>query len=222
MDQTLKAKNRKETRILYRHGLRRAKAVADYLLLAATEQHREATEFVIKLEQKYPNKKDIRKTDEYREWQKKQVSLLANNNNIAIGTSSQIPDQIPHYTDIRVNETPSTTQSPQHTDTCINQEKELVLRIPLMSTNTTTKDLPTPDIPVEDEQAFSIFNEIPPHVMDEIMAEIRSDPNLNAIMNEFDVHEEVIEEGNVFDIDLDIDIDIDIGDPLQDELNRIL
>ena len=316
LDETITKKRRSEVRLQYRQGLRRAKAVSDYLLLSATEQHREATEFVVKLEEKYPDKKDVRKTVEFRDWQKKQVSLLSNNNAIAIScetpmqipqhsdihvneTPSQqskdnvaeipiqipqrtdirvyetpspkskdnvaeipiqipqhtdirvnetpspkskdnvaeIPIQIPQHTDIRVNETPSPKskdnvaeipiQTPQHTDIHVNQQKELVLRIPLMSTNTKAKDIPTSsDKSVEEEEIFSIFNEIPPHVMSEIIAEIRADPYLDTIMNEFDVHEEVIEEGNVFDInldlDLDIDIDIDIGDPLQDELNTML
>ena len=259
LDETIRKKRKSEVRLLYREGLRRAKAVSDYLLLSATEQHREATEFVVKLEEKYPNKKDVRKTVEFRDWQKKQVSLLSNNNAIAISCEipmqipqhsdihvnetpspkskdnvAEIPIQILQHTDIRVNETPSPKskdnmaeipiQTPQHTDTRVNQQKELVLRIPLMSTNTKAKDIPTAsDMSVEEEeQVFSIFNEIPPHVMSEIIAEIRADPNLDAIMNEIDVHEEVIEEGNVFDINLDLDIDIDIGDPLEDELNRML
>ena len=283
LDETIRKKRKSDVRLQYRQGLRRAKAVSDYLLLSATEQHREATEFVVKLEEKYPNKKDVRKTVEFRDWQKKQVSLLSNNNAIAISCETpmqipqhsdihvnetpspkskdnvaeipiqilqhtdihvnetpspkskdnvaEIPIQIPQHTDIRVNETPSPKskdnvaeipiQTPQHTDIRVNQQKELVLRIPLMSTNTKAKDIPTAsDMSVEEEEVFSIFNEISPHVMSEIIAEIRADPYLDAIMNEFDVHEEVIEEGNVFDINLDIDIDI--GDPLEDELNKML
>ena len=58
-----KAKNR--TRAHYRYGQRRALAISDYLVLAAPLQHMEATHFINQLEEKYPHKKDVRKTPSF-------------------------------------------------------------------------------------------------------------------------------------------------------------
>ena len=229
MSQTGKVR-RNEVRMLYRKGLRRAKAVADYLLLSAPQHHLEATQFVVKLEQKYPDKSDIRKTREYREWEKKQVSRLTINNN-PNHISPGIPIQKTQHSDISGNQIPSVKpeQSLQHTE---NQQKEFTLQIPLIHINTNSQDIPTAsdtntkaqdipaasDIPTEEGQMFNIFNQIQPHVMNEILEEIRADPILNDIMNQLDVQEEVIDEGDICDIELNIDI----GSPLEDELNSML
>ena len=194
MNKTLINQRKKEVRTRYRQGQRRALAVSDYLLLSATQQHQEATEFVIKLEEKYPNKKDVRKTQEFRQWQRTQLDLLK-------------------------KQTSQATDKPAAIKDTITSQKEMVLRIPLIDTNAKESPLASA-MPGEEDQLVSIFDQIPSHIMNELIEEIRADPNLNAIMNDFDLHEEVIDEGNVFDINLDIDIDI--GDPLQEELNNLL
>ena len=211
-----KRTRRNEVRLQYRKGLRRAKAVSDYLLLSAPQHHLEATQFVINLEQKYPDKRDIRKTWEFRQWEKKQLArfTINNNNNNPI--------------DISENQIPSTEQALQHTG---NQQKELTLRIPLIpmdtifpdiptasDTDTNAQDNPASDIPTEEEQMVNAFNEIPPQVMNDMLEEIRNDPVLNDIMNQLDVCEEVIDEGDICDINLNIDL----GSPLEDELNGML
>ena len=202
---TVKIQRKNEVRMRYRHGQRRALAISDYLLLSATQQHREATEFVIKLEEKYPNKKDVRKTQEFRNWQRTQLDLLN-------------------------KQTIQATDKPAAIEDSTTSKKEMVLRIPLIDTNAKESPLVSTmageedplvsTMPGEEDQLVSIFDQIPSHIMNELIGEIRADPNLNAIMNDFDLHEEVISEGNVFDINLDIDIDI--GEPLEEELNRLL
>ena len=53
--------------------------------------------------------------------------------------------------------------------------------------------------------------------MNQLMKDINEDPFLKSILDEFDVHEEIIDEGNVSDIDIDIDHLI----PLDEELNKL-
>ena len=195
MNKTLIKQRKKEVRTRYRKSQRRALAVSDYLLLSATQQHQEATEFIIKLEEKYPNKKDVRKTKEFREWQRTQLDLLK-------------------------KQTSQPTDKPSAIKDTITSQKEMVLKIPLIDTNAKESPLASAMPGEEEDQLVSIFDQIPSHIMDELMEEIRADPDLNAIINDFDLHEEVIDEGNVFDFDLDIDIDI--GDPLQEELSNLL
>ena len=189
-----------ESRKRHQRGLRRAIAVSDYLLLTATDQHRQATAFVEQLEEKYPGKRDVRKTPEFRDWQQKQLLR----------------------TSLATDQTPA-TNCEKETAT-INPEKEMVLRIPLMQTGTQATPS-VPDMPGEtqaqEDQLISIFEEIPNDVMNEMMAEIRADPDLSAIMNDFCVNEEVLDEGTVPEMDIDLDIDLDIC-PLDYEINSLL
>ena len=59
----------------HKDELRRAIAVAEYLYVSAPEQHREASKFIHELEQKYPEKRDFRKTREFRDWKQKHTEL---------------------------------------------------------------------------------------------------------------------------------------------------
>ena len=192
-----KQKIKNESRKRHQHGLRRAMAVSDYLLLTATDQHRQATEFVEKLEEKYPGKRDVRKTVEFRKWQREQLMN---------------------------NKQPSATQSPQDQDNTINK-KEMVLRIPLMNADTEAKQIPSVSLPGETQEdgLTSIFDEIPADVLDEMMAEIRADPALSAIINDFNYdlyeEEEVLDEATVQE---NMCLDIEFDERLEDELNSLL
>ena len=232
-----KQKMKVESRKRHQHDLRRAMAVSDYLLLTATDLHRQATAFVDQLEEKYPGKRDVRKTVEFRNWQRKQLLLvnkqssLATDQTPAMNCEKETALQIPQDTTICVKET--ALQIPQDSTNC---QKEMVLRIPLIHTGTKAKETPSvPDMPGEtqEDQLTSIFDEIPNDVMNELIAEIRADPDLSAIMNDVGLNEEVLDEGTVpeniyqemdigLDIEMDIGLDIEIGDPLEDEINSLL
>ena len=184
-----------ESRKRHQHNLRRAMAVSDYLLLTATDMHRQATEFVNELEEKYPGKRDVRKTPEFRSWQQQQ--LFGNNKQAraAYQTTAQVSE---------------------------NSKKEMVLRIPLLQPSTNAKE--TPPVPETPDPISSIF-EIPDDVMDKMIAEIHADPELDAIMNDFCLNEEVLEEGTVpenIHQELDVGLNIEIDDPFEDEINRLL
>ena len=239
-----KQKMKVESRKRHQHDLRRAMAVSDYLLLTATDLHRQATAFVDQLEEKYPGKRDVRKTVEFRNWQRKQLLLfnkqssLATDQTPAMNCEKETALQIPKDTTICVKET--ALQIPQDITICeketalqipkdnTNCQKEMVLRIPLMHTGTKAKETPSvPDMPGEtqEDQLTSIFDEIPNDMMNELIAEIRADPDLSAIMNDFGLNEEVLDEGtvpeNIYQ-EMDIGLDIEIGDPLEDEINSLL
>ena len=251
-----KQKMKVESRKRHQHDLRRAMAVSDYLLLTATDLHRQATAFVDKLEEKYPGKRDVRKTVEFRNWQQKQLLLfnkqssLATDQTPAMNCEKETALQIPQDTTICVKET--ALQIPQDITICeketalqipkdnINREKlrtpqdstncqkEMVLRIPLIHTGTKAKETPSvPDMPGEtqEDQLTSIFDEIPNDVMNELIAEICADPDLSTIMDDFGLHEEVLDEGtvpeNIYQ-EMDIGLDIEIDDPLEDEINSLL
>ena len=58
--------------------MRRALAISDYLMLATPEMHRQAVQFVDQLTEKYPDKIDIRKTVEFRDWQRNRLTDVSN------------------------------------------------------------------------------------------------------------------------------------------------
>ena len=236
-----KQKMKVESRKRHQHDLRRAMAVSDYLLLTATDLHRQATAFVDQLEEKYPGKRDVRKTVEFRNWQRKQLLLfnkqssLATDQTPAMNCEKETALQIPQ--DITICEKETALQIPKDNinreklrtpQDSTNCQKEMVLRIPLIHTGTKAKETPSvPDMPGEtqEDQLTSIFDEIPNDVMNELIAEIRADPDLSAIMNDFGLNEEVLDEGtvpeNIYQ-EMDIGLDIEIDDPLEDEINSLL
>ena len=157
-----KQRRKNETRRRHQQELRRAIAISDYLQMAATEQHRQATAFINKLEEKYPGKIDVRKTPEFREWQTKQLSIISNQA-LPFGATGQ------SQADTNLNETvPSSEEDPGN----------------------------------------NIFDEIPDNIINDIITEIRNDPEL---MNDFNLAESIHDE-----------LDIEIDDRLEDELNNLI
>ena len=194
-----------ESRKRHQHRLRRAMAISDCLLLTATEQHRQATAFVDKLEQKYPGKRDVRKTPEFKNWYQNQLLNIYS----PATDQTQATNSKEEINDVNVCE-----KEINHTNV---SEKETVLRIPLISINAKEKS----SEPVQEEQLTSIFDDIPNDVMKQLIDEIRADPELDAFMNEFGFEEEVLDEGNIHH-EIDIGLNVEIDDRLEDELNSLV
>ena len=200
MNQVNFKKDKNKTRAKYRYDQRRAAAIADYLLVTVPLQHMEAVQFINKLEQQYPWKKDIRKTPEFRSFQK-----------IHLGISD--------------GKTSSTTTNNQPGDTgkIVGTKKEMVLNIQLMNTiqtQETSQPIPQASAKPGSEwgEVNSIFDQIPDDVMNRMLKDINEDPCLKSILDQFDMYEEeIIDEGSLSDIDIDIDCEF----PLEQELNKL-
>ena len=212
-----------ESRKRHQLDLRRAAFVSDYMLLAAPDLHRQATAFVDQLQAKYPNKRDVRKTDEFRHWQMKQLGLAGNDSShgtdqtTAMNSEKETELQTPE--DYTNGERETALQPPKDGS---NRQKEMVLQIPLMRVSTKTKET-LPVLEAQEDQLINIFDDIPNDVMNNLIAEIRADPDLRAIMDNFSLNEEVQDQ---IPEDLcpewDIGLDIEIGDPLEDDINSML
>ena len=203
-------KHKNRTRAHYRYGQRRALAISDYLVLAAPLQHTEATHFINQLEEKYPHKKDVRKTPEFRQWQRNQLGI---NNDKSSSTATN------NRAAKKANQA-AKKATPGDTRQIIESKKEMILNIRLMDA-TQSQEIPQP-IPqvsakpgAEGSETTSIFDQIPDHVMNQMLKDINDDPYLKSILDEFDIHEEIIDEGNVSDIDIDGMF------PLEEELNKL-
>ena len=212
MNQVNFKKNKNRTRAQYRYGQRRALAISDYLLLAAPLQHMEAVQFINELEQKYPGKKDVRKTPEFRLFQKTQLGISnGKTSSTAMGISN--------------GKTSSTATNNQPGDTLkiVESEKEMVLNIQLMNTPQTQEiSQPIPQASAkpgsEWSEVNSIFDQIPDDVMNRMLKDINEDPCLKSILDQFDMYEEeIVDEGSLSDIDIDIDCEF----PLEQELNKL-
>ena len=212
-----------ESRKRHQLDLRRAAFVSDYMLLTAPDLHRQATAFVDQLQAKYPNKRDVRKTHEFRHWQMKQLGLVGNDSShgtdqtTAMNSEKETELQTPE--DYTNGERETALQPPKDGS---NRQKEMVLQIPLMRVSTKTKET-LPVLEVQEDQPINIFDDIPNDVMNDLISEIRADPNLRAIMDNFSLNEEVQDQ---IPEDLcpewDIGLNIEIGDPLEDEINSML
>ena len=200
MNQVNFKKDKNKTRAKYRYDQRRAAAIADYLLVTVPLQHMEAVQFINKLEQQYPGKKDIRKTPEFRSFQK-----------IHLGIS-----------DGKTSST-ATNNQPGDTGKIVGTKKEMVLNIQLMNTiqtQETSQPIPQASANPGSEwgEVNSIFDQIPDDVMNRMLKDINEDPCLKSILDQFDMYEEeIIDEGSL----ADINIDIDCESPLEQELNNL-
>ena len=181
----------------YQYGRSKAQFVSDYLLITAAEQHRQATAFFDKLKGKYPQKRDVRKTDEFRYWQAQQ----------------SWPNNI-HTTSTPVENTEKGKSKTAG-------QKEMQLRIPLMPPLSNAKEIP--DLAQQSREDLITLDQIPSDVMEHLITEIQADPTLNQIFNDFNFEEEVLDEATIPAWEeLDIGTDIDIDDRLEQELNDLV
>ena len=219
MNQVNIPKNKNSSRAQYRHKQRRASAIADYLLLAAPLQYMQAERFVDELEQKYPWKKDVRKTYEFRHWQRTQLTTSSSKPTRTATNNGKTPCTTTNSgksscTTTNSGKTPCKVTNNQQGDTqkSVNTRKEMVLNIQLINTSKTnetqTSTQQPPAMPgPEGGQARSIFDQIPDDVMNNMLKEINEDPALKSILDQFDLYqEEVVDEGSCLE---DIDIEFE-------------
>ena len=201
----------------HQQDLRRAAFISDYMLLTVPDLHREATLFVEQLQAKYPNKWDVRKTHEFRHWQKKQLGLVGSHSTHATAQTTVINPEV--NTELQIPEgNASETVLHLPKDGANHQQKEMVLQIPLISLGTKTKEIP-PVLEAQEDQSINIFDDIPNDVINNLLAEIRADPYLSAIMDDINLNEEEVQD---LCPELDIGLNIEIGNPLEEELNNML
>ena len=215
------SKNRNKVRALYRENLRRAAVISDYLLVTVPQQHLEAVQFVDNLQRLYPDKKDLRKTHEFLAYQKSKLGI-SNTPERKRRTTSVIKHRVTTekkkqmVLNIQLTNKSTITKTSQ---TVSGPERNEVITEP----PTPTKTVPEPgqvniqpeqaisifqDIPTgpESGQVNSIFQDIPNDVMNRMLKDINDDPCLKAILDQFDFYEEeVVDEGDLFDIDINID-----------------
>ena len=194
---------RRTSRLQHRDKVRRAVAIVEYLSLAAPQHHREATQFFNNIQHLYPRKKDLRKTPEFKAYRESKCGARTKK-----ATKDNTNKQMMLNIELITKQTGVKTQTQKATnsgqDTPIEPEGEQV-------------NLVFPDIPVDSEwdEINAAFRDIPGDIMNHMLKQINDDPDLKAILDEFDFAD------NDDDDLIDIDIDIDTESPLEKELNNI-
>ena len=205
--------------------------ISEYVQTKYKDIYREAAILYNEINKKHPQKPDLRKTIEFRQWK----------NNIAIAngeSTTHIPRQKEYtynrmkHRDIILNptttemsiaaETPS--ESPVPTPPKENHQIDgrisgmtMCLNIPLMQMSTPHNSILTSEEIVieEGDQALdpSILEQISPETMEKLIQELQLDPNLKDIMD--DVQQEINTEEELIGLTIDLP---ELDDLLEEEL----
>ena len=215
---------KKEKRRQNRSKVREALFVRDYIFHKHFNIYEETAKMYNELNTLYPNKPDLRRTDEFKQWvytitkqtPKSRTYVKRNFRNIPVsnGGESNVNFVQTHQPE---------SHEPARRPNIV--EKTMELRIPLLNIenkipeNISTQTLQTLTEEVIEEGTTdtiepSLYEEISPEVIDRIIAELRGDPGLNDIMTNL---EEEIEQEQV-----GMEVDVEIDDRLETELENLL
>ena len=213
--------------------------ICEYVQAKYKDIYCEAASLYNEINKKYPQKPDLRKTTEFRQW-KNGIAVANGQSTTPIPRQKEYKYNRTEYEDIMLDATtetpaespvPAPPQEKQHLDGRITG-MTMCLNIPLMATprhNTSqeivmeegdqTSDPLTPHqiSPViqEGDQAMdpSILDQISPEIVEKIIRELQLDPNLKDMMD--DVQQEINTEEELIGLEIDLP---ELDDLLEEEL----
>ena len=200
---------RRSSRWHYRYKLRREQAISGYLKVAAPQLHNEAVEFSNSIQHLYPPKKDLMKTQEFKQFKKSKQEFT--NKKRSNPTRSRIHNsnkqlalniELLHPNEIHIE------QDIVNIQTTINNQD-----VPFGPEQDQTEIISTSIL--DDSELCELntaFSNIPQHIMNEMLKDINNDPDLKDILNQFNSDNDDL---------VGIDIDIDNETELEKELNNI-
>ena len=178
--------------------VRKQRIIAGYVKIRHAEIYKEASEFYETLHQKYPKKKDLRKTNEF-EWLRDETTRKFYTRKVKVSSTNNIQ---------LVSEKVSSTNNIQLVSEKVSSTDSMELIIPLMKLPIQTRGETAETNVVVIDSSFdnevvidSSFDKIPDTTLDEIIHGLREDPDLQSLFD-----------------DIDIDIDIEESSPLEREL----
>ena len=233
-----KSEKRRESRSQTRESI----FISEYVQNKYVRIFEEAAEAYNKLNNIYPRKPDLRRTDEFRLWK---ISVSSNatvpsriarqkprqyrhitHRNIPLQqrvdptASLSVPPDVPESPPAESESSPPPAKRPR-----AEPEKTMVLRIPLLTPSQGEPEAPV-ETPAESSESVmeeviqessenlypSLLDELSPEIIEKIIAELREEPAIKDVMTE--------EQIEVEEVGLEIDIP-DLYDPLEDELANI-
>ena len=241
-----------QKKLEYKVAVRQGIFITDYVKTKHDKIFREAAELYNTISSKHPSKPNLLKTSLYRKWKNEILSenhrptrrvprqrdryykttlypliqAAENDNGSSNNTTSQTTQfvlEIPLLNRGEINATrPEPNESDRH-----NYQTEP----PPQQDDVVSHSLGTPQTQCiqEGNQAESnlnnsVFDGVPDYIVEQIISDLRRDPNLSQIMDDI---ENVIDEGTTgLEIDLQdpfgLDIDVpDLQDPLQEEIDNL-
>ena len=236
---------RRETRTKQRNQEKEDIFISDYIKHKYPNIHAEALQIYEILSKQYPDKIDIRKTNEHKMWKNQGIP----NMHLALNICQEVPPEAQMRVIFPEATTPNpeatapeaTTPNPEATTpnpeatapeaTTPNPEAttpepkgkiaykdNMQLIIPLIKSPvnhpgvvTQTLQIITEEIIQEQPQNVDQIDQIEPEILEQLIAELRADPELGSIYEDMEQDAEFEE--------LDMDIDIDTDTRLEDELN---
>ena len=239
---SVKNERRKELRDAHKTTMRRELLIADYVQCKYSRIYAEAMQFYNLLNDMYPNKNDLKKTDEYRFW-KKATKTASNFSPHEEQPEPHGEQPEPHGEQPEPHEEQPEPhgEQPEPHEEQPEQTHRFQLRIPLIKYPLVTSETEeilssvTPETGTEaaaievtpetgtlvaaieaylEESAIQPFlhQEISPEVIEKILEELRAEPELHDMFKE-------IEEQILFD-QIGMDIDIPETDLLEQELEN--
>ena len=194
-----------------RQNLKRQNSlITDYIQHKYANVYAEAFQFYKKLDDRYPNKTDLRKTDEYKFWKFGSVHLTSEQEQESQPQSPANSEPQEQEPQSPANSEPQEPPSPPSSQPQGSQYTDnLQLKIPIKRYRTvkhgqsaTTQTLSTQEQPstVQIPQTLqpTLLEELPDDLVQEIIDELKEDPHM---MNMFDTMEEQF---NFEDLDIEI------------------
>ena len=231
-----KVVKKREMRIKQRAREREEIFICDYVKQKYPDIHAEAAQTYQLLIKKYPDKADLRKTSEHKTWKNMNATILHPAFNM-IQTDIIIPPLAQMklcFPEQPQNTEPPATAEPQNTEPSPTPTPEpqtspepptpskssysdnMRLVIPLIKPPAKQPEIIVETLEIVTEQTLQgdqeqqTMEQIDPQTMDQVIEELRADPNLKDIFADIEMQ---------FDQELDIDIDIGMDTRLEDELN---
>ena len=215
---------KKEKRRQNRSKVREALFVRDYIFHKHFNIYEETAQMYNELNTLYPNKPDLRRTDEFKQWVSNITKQTPKSRKYIQRNFLNIPVSNGGESNVNFVQTHQ-PESPQPASRPNIVEKTMELRIPLLNIeNKTPENISTQTLQTLTEEVIeegttdtiepSLYEEISPEVIDCIIADLRGDPGLKDIMTNL---EEEIEQEQV-----GMEVDVEIDDRLETELENLL
>ena len=196
--------------------VRKQRIIAGYIEIRHAEIYKEASEFYEALHQKYPKKKDFRKTNEF-EWLRDETTRkfytrkvkVSSTNNIqfvsekvsSTNNIQLVSEKVSSTNNIQlVSEKVSSTNNIQLVSEKVSSTDSMELIIPLMKLPIQTRgETAETNVVIEDNEVVidssfdnevvidSSFDKIPDTTLDEIIHGLREDPDLQSLFDDIDI-----------------------------------
>ena len=190
----------------YRQEARQALFIKEYISERYSEAYKEAAGFYNYVNSLHPQKKDLRRTEEFKAIK---MGFAYNPSNTTTETETQ---QTASPTETQQTVSPTETQqtaNPTEIRQTTTNQKTMELRIPLMSTDLFTKKVTQENVittayteTLADDTDLFLNQEIPDDVYQALLTELQKDPDLSKIMDDMEL-------SPIMDMDIDLPVEDD-------------